>query len=60
MSKSLGNVILVKNVYEKMPLRYFLLSTHYRTPLSYSEDVFSMYIKEWEKLKKTYKALFFK
>ncbi len=60
MSKSLGNVILVKDVSEKMPLRYFLLSTHYRTPLNYSEDVFLMYIKEWKKLKKTYKALFFK
>ncbi len=60
MSKSLGNVILVKDVSEKMPLRYFLLSTHYRTPLRYSEDVFSMYIKEWEKLEKTYKSLFLK
>lgn len=60
MSKSLGNGILVKEFEQKMPLRYFLLSTHYRSPLNYTEESFSMYIKEWEKLENTYKSLFFK
>lgn len=60
MSKSIGNVILVKDVEDKMALRYFLLSTHYRTPLTYSEDSFAMYVKEWEKLKNAHKQLFFK
>lgn len=60
MSKSIGNVILVKDVKEKMPLRYFLLSTHYRTPLTYSDDSFAMYVKEWEKLENAHKQLFFK
>ncbi|XFA98239.1 cysteine--tRNA ligase [Candidatus Izemoplasma sp. B36] len=60
MSKSLGNVILVKDVKEKMALRYFLLSTHYRSPLNYSDESFSMYIKEWNKLENTLKSLFFK
>jgi len=60
MSKSLGNVIFVKDFEHKMPLRYFLLSTHYRSPLNYSEEAFSMYIKEWEKLENTYKSLFYK
>lgn len=60
MSKSLGNVVMVKDFEYKMPLRYFLLSTHYRTPLNYSEDSFAMYIKEWEKLETTYKSIFFK
>lgn len=60
MSKSLGNVILVKDVKEKMALRYFLLSTHYRAPLNYSDETFTMYIKEWNKLENTLKSLFFK
>ncbi len=60
MSKSLGNVIFVKDFEYKMPLRYFLLSTHYRAPLNYSEESFAMYIKEWEKLENTYKSLFYK
>lgn len=60
MSKSLGNMILVKDFAHKMPLRYFLLSTHYRTPLNYSEESFAMYIKEWEKLQNAYQSLMFK
>ena len=58
MSKSLGNVILVKDVKDKMPLRYFLLSTHYRSPLNYDDDGFAMYVKEYEKLETTMKQLF--
>lgn len=60
MSKSLGNVVLVKDVTEKMPLRYFLLSTHYRAPLNYDDESFSMYIKEWQKLQTAVKSLFLK
>ncbi|MFW5888799.1 MAG: cysteine--tRNA ligase [Bacillota bacterium] len=60
MSKSLGNVVLVKDVKDKMPLRYFLLSTHYRSPLNYEEDSFNMYIKEYDKLKTTAKQIFIK
>jgi len=60
MSKSLGNIILVRDVEEKMALRYFLLSTHYRTPLNYSEEVFDMYKTEWDKLVNTYKTVYYK
>ncbi|MBN2540354.1 MAG: cysteine--tRNA ligase [Bacilli bacterium] len=60
MSKSLGNVILVKDVLEKMALRYYLLSTHYRAPLVFTDEVFQMYITEWEKLENTYKSVFYK
>lgn len=60
MSKSLGNSIFVKDVSEKMALRYFLLSTHYRAPLNYSDDSFAMYITEWLKLENTLKTAFFK
>ncbi|HKL47841.1 MAG TPA: cysteine--tRNA ligase [Candidatus Izemoplasmatales bacterium] len=57
MSKSLGNVILVKDVEDKMALRYFLLSTHYRSPLNYDDDSFQMYVKEFEKLDSSMKQL---
>jgi len=60
MSKSLGNVVLVKDVPEKMPLRYFLLSTHYRSPLNYDDESFAMYVKEWQKLETAVKSLFLK
>jgi cysteinyl-tRNA synthetase len=41
MSKSLGNFFTVREVLKKYPtevLRYFLLSSHYRSPINYSED----------------------
>lgn len=57
MSKSLGNVILVKDVEDKMALRYFLLSTHYRSPLNYDDEGFQMYVKEFEKLDVSLKQL---
>lgn len=41
MSKSLGNVVLMKDVakdYGGLPFRLMVLSTHYRAPLSYSDD----------------------
>jgi cysteinyl-tRNA synthetase len=60
MSKSIGNVIFVKDVIEKMPLRYFLLSTHYRSPLNFDDEGFQMYIKEWQKLETAVKSLYLK
>lgn len=41
MSKSLGNFFTIKDVvkeYEYEVLRFFLLSSHYRTPLNYSRE----------------------
>ncbi len=41
MSKSLGNIIRIRDVVERhggMALRYLLLSAHYRHPLDYSEE----------------------
>ncbi|MBI5197237.1 MAG: cysteine--tRNA ligase [Nitrospirae bacterium] len=46
MSKSLGNFFTIREIFEKSPyskeitaeiLRYFLLSTHYRSPLDFSD-----------------------
>ncbi|MCM3786545.1 cysteine--tRNA ligase [Neobacillus mesonae] len=42
MSKSLGNGILVKDLrkqYRREAIRYFMLSTHYRNPLNFSEEI---------------------
>jgi cysteinyl-tRNA synthetase len=50
-------VILVKDVEDKMALRYFLLSTHYRSPLNYDDDGFQMYVKEYEKLSSSIQQL---
>lgn len=41
MSKSLGNFFTVREVLAKYPaeaVRYFILSSHYRSPLNYAED----------------------
>ena len=42
MSKSLGNLITIRQVLEKHSadaVRVFLLSSHYRSPLTYSEEI---------------------
>jgi cysteinyl-tRNA synthetase len=42
MSKSLGNFFLVRDVakvYGYEPLRYFLISSHYRSPINYNVEV---------------------
>lgn len=41
MSKSLGNILWIREVtqqYSAETIRYFLLSSHYRSPLNYSKD----------------------
>ena len=41
MSKSLGNFFTVREVLDKFPaevVRYFILASHYRSPLDYSDD----------------------
>jgi len=51
MSKSLGNFFTIREVFEKYPysrsvtrevLRYFLLSTHYRNPVDFSDEGMKM------------------
>lgn len=44
MSKSLGNFFTVRDAAEKfgyLPIRFFLLSAHYRTPVNFSADTLS-------------------
>ena len=53
MSKSLGNVLLAKDVVAKfggMPLRLMMLNAHYRAPLSFTEDTISEAVKSYAKL----------
>ena len=57
MSKSIGNIVLIKDVLNKFSLnaiRMFILSSHYRSPLDYSED--NIMGKE-NSIKKLYKVL---
>ncbi len=42
MSKSLGNFFTVRQIAEQMgyePIRYFMLSAHYRSPLNFTMDI---------------------
>jgi cysteinyl-tRNA synthetase len=53
MSKSLNNFFLVKDIlalYSADALRYFLLSTHYRSPLDFSDDRLSEMTRSLERL----------
>ncbi|HHP50859.1 MAG TPA: cysteine--tRNA ligase [Moorella mulderi] len=57
MSKSLGNFFLVREVTSRFPpvaLRFFLLSTHYRSPLDFDEEGFLAGVKGWERLRNTW------
>lgn len=59
MSKSIGNVILVKDLKaSKLAFRMFLLSTHYRSPLNYSTEALEVFEKEWQKVQKTVEQLY--
>ncbi len=58
MSKSLGNVIYVKDLENKeagMILRSLILFSPYRSIIQYSEDLLNQYKKEYEKWQRTYK-----
>jgi len=42
MSKSIGNVLLVRELLEQAPgeaIRYVLLSAHYRAPLDWNDEI---------------------
>lgn len=53
MSKSLGNGVLVKdlrNMYKREAIRYFMLSSHYRNPLNFSEETMEQAEKSVERI----------
>ena len=54
MSKSLGNIVRIRDVLQKYDgevLRYFLLTAHYRSPLDYTEDALERAKKAYDYLK---------
>lgn len=60
MSKSIGNVVLVKDLltdYDANVFRLFMLSTHYRQPIAFSYEVLEVAKKEWDKIKQAYEGL---
>ncbi len=63
MSKSLGNVINVKDLIEKVDanaFRLFMLSVHYRQPINYTEENIQLAVREWQKIKTTFNQLHLK
>lgn len=63
MSKSLGNVIMAKELVEQIgygAYRLFLLSTPYRQPLNYREELLNQSIADDEKITSAKKGLLYK
>lgn len=53
MSKSLGNFFLLRDVLEKFPgevVRFYLLSTHYRSPIDFDDEKLSVAAKSLERI----------
>jgi cysteinyl-tRNA synthetase len=53
MSKSLGNAVTIQKALQQYPaevLRFFMLSSHYRSPIDYSEDALVAAERGWERL----------
>ena len=60
MSKSLGNVVLAKDAIAKYGgnvMRLLILSTHYRAPVSFTEDTVVSSKNELDKIQKLYNQL---
>ena len=60
MSKSLGNVILAKDViaqYGGMPFRLMVLNTHYRAPLSFTSETIAEATKSYQKISSAFRSL---
>ncbi|MDR1721858.1 MAG: cysteine--tRNA ligase [Methanobrevibacter sp.] len=61
MSKSLGNFITIRELLENwdpMAFRLFVLSTHYRSPIDFSEKSLNQALKNLNRLKSTVERLF--
>lgn len=60
MSKSIGNVLLVKDLLAQAPgeaIRYGLLAAHYRAPLDWSDDVLNQAVSSLDRLYGTLRKL---
>jgi len=60
MSKSLGNFFLLRDILDKFPgdvVRYYLLATHYRSPIDFSDDKLASAAKSLERIRNSYTLL---
>ena len=60
MSKSLGNVVLAKDVIAKfggMPFRLMVLNTHYRAPLTFTEQTIAEAVTNYQKIQMALKQI---
>lgn len=61
MSKSLGNIILVKDLLKDVnanAFRLLMLSHHYRQRINYSNDLMEQFIKEYDKIERSLKKAY--
>lgn len=61
MSKSLGNIVLVKDLlldYDPYAFRLLMVNHHYRQQINYSEDLMVQFSKEYDKIKRGLKKAF--
>lgn len=61
MSKSEGKTVWVKDLLQSYPFqafRLFILSSNYRQPINYTDEIIEQYNKEWEKISKAYKQAY--
>lgn len=61
MSKSLGNFFLVREILEKFPsdvVRWYLLSTHYRSPLDFDDEKLTVAGKGLDRIKTAIRLLY--
>jgi cysteinyl-tRNA synthetase len=60
MSKSLGNFFLLRDILAKFPgdvVRYYLLATHYRSPIDFADDKLEMAQKSLERIRNSWQLL---
>lgn len=60
MSKSLGNFFLVSDIikkYDPMVIRWFLISSHYRSSINYSLEIMDQAEKNYNKILNTFKKI---
>jgi len=60
MSKSLGNFFLLREILAKFPgdvVRFYLLSTHYRSPIDFADDKLAVATKSLERIRNSLRLL---
>lgn len=60
MSKSLGNFFLLRDILAKFPgdvVRYYLLATHYRSPIDFSDDKLESAARALNRIRNSYQLL---